>query len=311
MTSVPHIPPSLSNTVPVFLSIVIESLPFILIGIFISSVIAVFVSDDTVRRLVPSNRVGRLVVAGLIGLIFPMCECGIIPIARRLVAKGIPMSFALTFMLATPIMNPVSISSTVVAFSGNPHVAITRVLWGFVVAVAVGFAWSLAMEFDSVNGADVDGHCGCSSGCGCTGGTDGIPRVLQLLRHIGAEFLDVYKYVVLGAGAAAIAQGALPRQALIDVGQGPISSVLVMMSFAFVISLCSEADAFVASSFASSFSPQSLIAFLVLGPMLDLKNTLLLFSTFQPKTVIFIALSVVISVAILAVLFGDVVQPIV
>lgn len=305
--------PSLGSAVTVFLSILLEAFPFIIIGVLISTAIGQYVSEDAIRRLLPRNRVARLVTAALLGLVMPMCECGIIPIVRRLVSKKVPMSACITFMLATPIINPISAAATFMAFPLNPHMAVLRLLWGFVVAFLVGFIWSVLFERDGsgdgilfLRDGGAHGH-GCS--CNHEHGAESSPRFSDFLVHAGEEFTDVARYVVLGAAIASLTQAMIPRSLMASVGSNHVLSIAVMMLFAFVLSLCSEADAFVASTFQSTFTPGSLLAFMVFGPMLDIKNTMMLFSSFRPRVVLRLMAIVTVVVFSLSVLYGGTVPP--
>ncbi|MCJ7690196.1 MAG: permease, partial [Clostridiaceae bacterium] len=122
----------------IFLSIIIEGIPFILIGALASSIIQMFVSEETIARIIPKNKFLGVFIASLVGLVFPVCECAIVPISRRLIKKGVPLSIAVTFMLSVPIMNPVVLLSTHYAFMGMSYMVIARAMFGMIGAITIG-----------------------------------------------------------------------------------------------------------------------------------------------------------------------------
>lgn len=259
-----------------FLSIWLEAIPFVLLGVFFSAFIQTFVTEEQVRRWTPKHPLVALPFAGLLGFLFPVCECAIIPVVRRLIQKGMPLSVGIVFLLAGPIVNPVVLSSTYVAFARQPEMALYRGVAGFVVALIVGMLVflfvkknpiRLGMESQISHEAD---HVKATSG-----------KLSSTFAHAVDEFFDMGKYLLFGAFISALLQVYISRDTLMDIGQTPLTSHFVMMGMAYLFSLCSEADAFIAASFSNTFSSSSLLAFLVFGPMLDLKTTLMLFGTFR------------------------------
>lgn len=153
------------NFKTVFLSIIIEALPFILIGVFVSAILHNFVSEETIRKVLPRNRIPNILLASFLGIIFPVCECGIVPVTRRVVSKGVPLYSAITFMLAAPIINPVVASSTAVAFSANPKMVWFRLGLAFFVSFFSGLILSFLFDSGELKkGAVAQNQCG----CGCT-----------------------------------------------------------------------------------------------------------------------------------------------
>ncbi len=298
----------------IFLGILLEALPFILIGSFVSSLIQIFVTEEALAKIIPKNVGLGIVTAALLGLVFPICECAIIPVIRRLIKKGVPLSMAIAFMLAAPILNPVVLASTYYAFSAFTEIVIMRAAFGFIIAVAIAAAVKLLFKGNQLTGGDYHPHHDCCS----HGGHDhshhhdhhhnhnhhanhsqhhhhkdakkGASRIFggfsEVMAHTSSEFFDVGKYLIFGAILSALVQTFVPRSSLIAIGQGPVSSVLLMLSLAFILSLCSEADAFVARSFLSQFTTGSIMGFLVLGPMIDIKNMLMLLGAFKKKFVL-------------------------
>jgi uncharacterized membrane protein YraQ (UPF0718 family) len=259
-----------------FLSILLEAIPFVLLGVFFSAFIQTFVTDEQVRRWTPKHPLIAIPFASLLGFLFPVCECAIIPVVRRLIQKSMPVHVGIVFLLAGPVVNPVVLTSTYIAFQRQPDLAMYRGLGAVVVAVLAGLVmWAItrgnplrigvervirheATHYEMVRG-----------------------KLSATLTHAVDEFFDMGKYLLFGALVSAVLQVFISRETLVSIGQTPLTSHLVMMGMAYVFSLCSEADAFIAASFANTFSAGSLLAFLVFGPMIDLKNTLMLLSTFR------------------------------
>jgi uncharacterized membrane protein YraQ (UPF0718 family) len=261
----------------IFVSILIESFPFVLIGVFISSIIQMFVTEQMIERWVPKNKVLAVLYSTLIGALFPGCECGIVPITRRLVAKGVPLYAAIPFMLTGPVINPIVLFSTYIAFGSNIKMVLYRSIFSCMVAIIIGLLLSVQYKDNQLRKKEVI--------------RVAPPRSLKekwmgTLEHTIDEFFSTGKYLIIGAFVASTMQTYVKTSTLLAVGQGKMSSSLVMMALAFVLSLCSEADAFIASSFQNTFSFGALTAFLVYGPMLDIKNTLMLLQSFKTRFVI-------------------------
>lgn len=274
----------LSGFAAVFLGIFIEAVPFLLLGTLASALVEVFLPREELARWIPRSRLGGAAAGGLMGLFFPVCECGVVPFARRLMRKGLPLSSAAALLLAAPVVNPVVIAATYAAFGSGP------VLWGrlgfsFLIAVLTGF---LVARFAPSPAR----HAGA--------GTPDEPsapqarqsiqvRLRSVLLHAADEFFEMGRYLVLGALLAAFMQSLVPQSVLMALGKGPVLSVLVMLALAVLLSVCSTVDAFIALAFASAFSPGAVVAFLVFGPMVDLKSLLLYTRVFRPRVVILLA----------------------
>jgi len=275
------------------ISIILEALPFLLVGIIVSSILQVFVPEAWIRRIVPKNPLVGVLVASLLGIIFPICECGLIPIVRRLVAKGMPLYAAITFILAGPIVNPVVYSATFVAFRNNPEMVYARMGLAIAVSMVVGLLVLLFIKRDPLKPTS-SGHS--SAHVEGSAASHKSSKINDAMKHAGGEFFDMGKYLILGSLITALIQSLIPRTELLQLGQGELSSNLFMMGFAYMLSLCSTSDAFVAYSFSSTFSVSSLLAFLVFGPMIDLKGTLMLLSGFKARFVLFISITVALAV---------------
>ena len=267
-----------------------------LLSVIVSAILNNFVSENTIRRIIPKNRFFSILIACCLGGIFPVCDCGMVPIVRRLVIKGVPLPSAIAFMLAAPIINPVVGAATTFAFRANNTLVLLRLGTAFFVALFVGlfidaFFKGNELKFHNQEHAD---SCEC---CGHTGDdhhhslTD---KLMNTVRNASNEFFEMGKYLVMGAMCGALSQIAIPRGTLMAVGQNSTLSIGVMMLFAFFISVCSAADAFIASSFHTIFPVGSLVAFMVFGPMIDLKNLLMLLHTFKLRFVL--SLSVLVAI---------------
>lgn len=265
----------------IFLSIIIEALPFILVGVIISALIENFVSEDFIRRILPKNKLLGLLPASLVGLMFPVCECGVVPITGRLVQKGLPLPVAVSFMLASPVINPVVAASTAAAFNGSWQVAAYRLGLAFIVTVLVSLGIGLMFS---------DSQCKNSISAFAHDETAGTiaykpHKFISTLKDSANEFFDMGKYLIAGSFLSALAQTFISYSSIASIGQDAFSSIAAMMAFAFGISVCSTSDAFIAASFSGTFTFGSLLAFMILGPMVDLKNSAMLLKAFTPRFV--------------------------
>jgi hypothetical protein len=278
----------LSTFATVFLGIFIEALPFLLMGTLASGLIEVFVSDDWLTRITPRRAFPAAFSGALLGLIFPICECGTVPLTRRLFRKGLPLSAGVTFLLAAPVLNPIVIFSTATAF-GWGRMLFWRLGLSLLIAVSVGLAFSVEKEADNIMR---------SSKFVVELPVIDIPPADQpffqkLWRSMivsADDFFDMGRYLVLGASIAAMLQTFIPQTTLLAVGNGPILSVLVMMGLAVLLSICSTVDAFIALGFVGTFSFGSVLSFLVFGPMVDIKSILMFLQVFRRKPVLYLVL---------------------
>ncbi|MGM0854643.1 MAG: permease [Bacillota bacterium] len=270
---------SMVNVITIFLSILLEAIPFILIGVFASALIQVFVSESLLQRIIPKRfPYLALFPAAVVGALLPVCECAIVPVARRLIKKGMPAHLAIVVMVTAPILNPIVFASTYYAFQNNMTVVVGRMGIALIAALIIG---ALLYKFYGNRNPliqkahDHEHHHDHSSN-----------KLMQTIVHASDEFFDMGKFLIIGAFVAAGFQTYLDRELLVGIGTNEVMAPAVMMGFAYIISLCSEADAFVASSFGSIFSASSIVAFLVYGPMIDFKNTLLMLAYFNKKFVL-------------------------
>jgi uncharacterized membrane protein YraQ (UPF0718 family) len=270
----------------IFLSMIMEAIPFVLVGVLISGLIQSFITERWIARIMPKNRFLASLFGCSVGILFPSCECGIVPITRRLLNKGVPLNAGIAFMLTGPIINPIVLFSTYIAFGNDWRVVAIRSGMAFAVALAVSM--SVALLFPNLPLRVNEQQIAAASEMSTLviNRPPLMSRLGSVLTHAVDEFFSVGKYLVLGAFIAASMQTFIPTSYLLHLGSNPVMSSLVMIGLAFTMSLCSEADAFIASSFRSTFSMGSLSAFLVFGPMIDIKNTLMLVGAFRGKFVV-------------------------
>ena len=259
--------PAVANWATVFVSVAMQALPFLVLGVAVSGAITAFVPTSVFTRLLPRRPALAVPVAAVAGVALPGCECGSVPIARRLVDRGVTPAAALTFLLSAPAINPVVLVATAVAFPGRPSMVVARLVASMVAAVAVGLIWTAIgkgrLPIRPRPGPDR------------TGG----PRWSLFAATAQHDFLNAGGFLVIGAAAAATLQTVVPR-AVVDAFAGSgWWSVLALAVLAVVLALCSEADAFVAASL-KQFSPTAQLAFMVVGPMVDVKLVALQVGTF-------------------------------
>jgi uncharacterized membrane protein YraQ (UPF0718 family) len=341
----------------IFESIVFEALPFIVLGALISGVLEELLPQQTFARLIPKRRWLAIAGGALLGLIFPMCECGIVPVMRRLLSKGLPLSCAVAYMLAAPIINPVVIGSTWAAFSNDPggvgltsaQMVTLRVSLAFITAFTVGLIVDRRQARVGVdalvkpiiggrtprlyghkleeNNAEVEdcGHDHHHDHCEhehphmheagevmtLTGAKQeavepahvhersGLQRLANITETTLRDFVDISCFLVLGAALASLVQSFRVLDALPQLSTSPFLAAPAMMLLAVILCLCSEADAFVGANLIK-IPLAGKLAFLVLGPMLDLKLYLMYTRVFRHKLIWTIIPAVVVLVLVLS-----------
>jgi len=287
--------------VTIFLGIFVEAVPFLLAGSLVSGLIAVFVDQSAIDRYLPKSALPGALVGAALGVVFPVCECGVVPVVRRLYEKGLPLSIGVAFLLAAPVVNPIVILSTYSAF-GWGSIFVGRVLFSFLIAVVVALLFSRArpdellrpVVFRAHHDACCNAH---SHSPPAHSARDPLPGVALLEQRLtrsfnlaGDDFLEMARFLVVGSLLAAAMQTVVPQSMLLSVGQGPVVSVLVMQALAFILSVCSTVDAFLALAFAGTFTTGSVLAFLVFGPMVDIKSSLMFLSIFPRRAVAYLIL---------------------
>jgi uncharacterized membrane protein YraQ (UPF0718 family) len=264
-------------------AIFLEAAPFLLVAALLSAVSEIYLNQDRISRFVPRSPILQVLVALGAGLILPTCECGVVLIARRFMHKGVPPLMAVTYMLAAPIINPLVMVSTYLAFRGNLWMVFGRVFLAVTCAsftgIAVaGLSRTGLLRMGSSSGSlpmarEAPPEHACTHGCACGCGHSHDPKrsnLLAILVHTASEFIEMSKYLIAGAFAAALFKVFVPQDILFHFESNPFLSIGVMMLMAILLSVCSEADSFVAASF-WSFSQPAQLAFVSIGPMVDLK----------------------------------------
>ncbi|WP_262380652.1 permease [Nonomuraea sp. PA05] len=260
--------PALQTWATVFVAVCVQALPFLLFGVALSAAITAFVPSSFWTRALPRHPYAAVPVAGVAGAVLPGCECASVPVASGLMARGVAAPAALAFLLASPAINPVVLVATAVAFPGQPSMVVARFCASLVVAVLAGWIWA---RFGRAEWLPAPRRTAAAHGHG--GRWDAfVGAMCHDLLHAGG-------FLVVGALAAATLNVVVPREWLTAVAGVPVVSVLVLAFLAVLLSICSEADAFVAASL-TAFSPTAKLAFLVVGPMVDLKLIALQTGTF-------------------------------
>jgi uncharacterized membrane protein YraQ (UPF0718 family) len=272
-------------------SIAVEALPFVLLGAAVSAAIEVFVPDRWFAAIARLPLPLQIPSVALAGIAMPVCECGSVPVARRLIVRGVHPAAGIAFMLAAPVINPIVLLSTAIAYQGRGafEMVVGRASLGLLVALTAGTLIARSGAGKLVANARAhdpgDGH-------GHDHGHDSRGRLRGFVDHLAADLLLMGKFIVLGAAIAAAMQTIIPQSLFTGVLTSPLIGALLMIALAFFLSLCSEADAFVAVSFIQfPLGPQ--LAFLAAGPVLDTKLALLYGGTFGRTFVLKLALVVV------------------
>ncbi|NJP39619.1 permease [Oscillospiraceae bacterium HV4-5-C5C] len=289
---------AVNTMVNIFLGIILQAFPFLLIGVLLSSAIQVLLPADFFVRHFPRTLSGGMVAALVAGFFLPVCDCASIPVFRSLIKKGIPLPAALTFLTATPVINPVVILSTYYAFNYDWSVVLERVCLGVIVSVLVGLTFALLPQRTEILQGYGQDPLLCSCGVYDTQQlpVEGWRGKLDLFwRHAQAEFFSVGKFLLIGTLAAAALQTWGSSSGFFSqlAGTGTLAlTMLLLMLAAFAFSLCSSSDAVIARSLTNLFPHGAVLAFLVFGPMMDLKNLLLLQASFRRRFIVRLLLTV-------------------
>lgn len=291
-----------------FLSVLLEGVPFLLLGALLSGLIDEFLPSRVMVRFLPRNAFLGVCVSAGMGLIFPMCECGVVPVIRRLIGKGLPISNAVAYMLAAPIVNPIVALSTYAAFrnQGAMEMTVFRLGIGFIVAVIA----ALAVYNLPIRAVLREGIVGISSMAGDTGMGSGrafMQRIGNALRVSVADFLDIMVYFVIGVAIASIFSTGVNQEKILPLATNDWLATFSLMVFAIILSLCSTSDAFIAATFIQ-FPPVAKLAFLVLGPMLDLKLLFIYSAVFKKRFVLGLAIGLFVLVGLICIRLGSVLK---
>ncbi|MDT2826957.1 MAG: permease [Enterococcus viikkiensis] len=279
------LPHSVLQMSTIFLSIVIEAIPFVLLGCIISGALQVFLTPERVQKILPKNKLLAILVGSCLGFFFPSCECGIVPIITQFIKKGVPEHTAFAFMVTAPIINPIVLFSTFIAFGNSWKFAFLRALGSFIVALIIG-SWIAYINRTPILKTDIPPHTEAPHEHGDTHKHSVSQNLWSVLVHGIDEFFDTGRYLIIGALIASSMQVYLPTQFMLQLTSSKIVGILVMLVLAFTMSLCSEADAFVGSSLLSLFGTNAIVAFLVFGPMVDIKNLMMMKRSFHGKFIV-------------------------
>ncbi|HEY9749578.1 MAG TPA: permease [Allocoleopsis sp.] len=317
----------LNSAFTLFLSLLVEAIPFLILGVLFSGLLLFFVDERKLIQILPKNPLLGAFAGSCVGFLFPVCECGNVPVARRLLMQGAPAPVAIGFLLAAPTINPIVFWSTWVAFRDQPEIVFLRIGLSLAIATIIGCVFSAQADLRPLlqpsvarampvkrenedpgqgsispllqSGTFLLGQVGQpirmdttelqASMAGATALRKPIPdRLLLLLENTVQELRELGGVLILGSAIAALIQVFVPREVVLGLGQGPVTSIVAMMLLAGLVSICSTVDSFFALSFASAFTSGSLLAFLVFGPMIDLKGLGLMLSIFQTRAVIYL-----------------------
>ncbi|WP_330202206.1 permease [Cyanobacterium sp. Dongsha4] len=315
-----------------FTSLLVEAMPFLLMGVLLSSSLILFFDEGNLIKRIPNHPFLGSIIGSLFGFFFPVCECGNIPVARRLLLQGLPTSVAISFLLAAPTINPIVLWSTYVAFRGQPEVFWLRIIFSLTIAIAVGCIFSLQKDprpllkpllakrltaiFEQMEAkkslqtsSSQPEYSLLQSGSfllSPQGQTVKMDQTLLkspvnpknqvsksykwnlFISNVTNELRELGGVLILGSAIAASIQVFVPREIILNLGQDTITSIISMMILAAVVSICSTVDSFFVLSFASTFTTASLVAFLVFGPMIDIKAIGLMLSIFKPRMIIYL-----------------------
>ena len=305
-----------------FLSILFEGIPFLFLGSLISGAIDAFVSPATLTKLLPKNPNAAIALSGLLGAIFPMCECGSVVIIRRFIRKGLPVSCAVTYMLGAPIVSPIVALSTLAAFRGQSPIVMTslRLIFGYFISILVGFAVQhlphakllqrgvleslpqrqsgarTAFRIAAASAASGDESGNAALDFDFESGVRA--KIFRAIQAAASDFLDVAFFFVVGAAIAATLNTAVNQQLILPLATNPTPAILAMMVLAFFLALCSSTDAFIAASFVT-FPFAAKLAFLVFGPVFDIKLFFLYGAVFRRWFVICLLFGLFVLIAVI------------
>lgn len=285
----------------IFSSIVLEAFPFMLLGTLLGGFVEVFLGREQLMGWLPKSKWLAIVAAAFMGILFPVCECAIVPVVRKFIHKGLPLGSAVAFLLGGPIVNPLVFGSTLVAYSFSFETAFLRFIAGAGIAIGIGMLIDSVITEDQalVPALETNDLSCCHAGCSHE---HDIPlslpgKLWSAVSHGAADFYDIGRFLIIGAFIAASLQTLVPRTFFLSVTDGPMIAIIAMMGLAVVLNLCSEADAFIAASFQPLGIPFSAqLAFMVMGPMLDIKLILMYLSVFTRKMILVLIFSICIFV---------------
>lgn len=284
-----QLPDSVLQWMAIFMSIIIEALPFVLVGAILSGFIEVYLTPDKVTKFLPKQKFLRILFGTFVGFVFPSCECGIVPIINRFIEKKVPSYTAIPFLATAPIINPIVLFATYSAFGNSWRFLFLRLLGASIVAIVLGIMLGFVIDENIVKANAKPSHFHDYSGYSLP------KKIFYALSHAIDEFFDTGRYLVFGTLIASAMQIYVPTRILTTIGGNPLTGILLMMLLAFILSLCSEADAFIGASLLSNFGMAPVMAFLLIGPMIDIKNLMMMLNSFKSRFILqFVLVSAVV-----------------
>jgi uncharacterized membrane protein YraQ (UPF0718 family) len=282
------LPDKFQDTITLMLGIVYEALPFVIFGVLLSVFIGRYVGDSVIHRVLPKKSWLRRPALSLFGLFLPVCECGNIPLARGLIQKGLKPGEVLTFLFAAPIINPITIYTTSQAFSAEPEIVVIRVVAAFIIANFVGILFSRARQKEMLTD-DFHKSCELHAHSKASNRSTLQKEINIIAKNFSEELLKLMPALVGGSLLAGLIQTMIPRTLLLSVTSEPVLAILAMLLLAFIVSICANVDAFFALSLSGIFPTSAIVAFLVFGPMIDIKILSMLRTTFRSWVLIVVS----------------------
>ncbi|HUB94185.1 MAG TPA: permease [Verrucomicrobiae bacterium] len=286
------LPNRLQDLITLSASVILESFPFVVLGIVLSIVVQIWLPQAVIQSWLPKNGFLRRLCISFTGVLLPVCECGNLPVARSLVAQGFTAAESITFLLAAPILNPVTLVTTHQAFPGDTRLLIARALGALIIANVIGWLFSKEKHETRVLNAAFITSCKVKDEHNHAKWW----RSIELFR---AEMGNIMPALFIGSVVAGCIQVIVPREVLLGLGANPVISILAMVVLAFIVSICSNVDAFFALAFSTTFSTGAVVAFLVFGPMIDVKMLALMRTTYTKRTLVQITVLVLLLTIIL------------
>lgn len=280
------LPTYLNDFLVIFLSIVVEGIPFILFGAIMSAIVELWFSEKLLLRLLPKRKFTQHFSMTLLGNLMPVCECGNIPLARRMIKKNIPPALTITFLLAAPVFNPLVIAATIAAFPNDISILLYRLLFTAIIAIGAGYLFSNLSSKYTVREKllkDESEHVGHSHDI-----EKSARKPSKFTRFIAVckkDFLELTSIFIVGALIATFIQTLLPKELILQLNQQEWIAILAMMALGFIISICANVDSFFALAYSQIFPVSSILAFLVFGPMIDLKAIPMLRTIFSWRAI--------------------------
>jgi uncharacterized membrane protein YraQ (UPF0718 family) len=286
------LPDRTQDTITLALSVIIESAPFVFLGLVISTLVQVWLPHGFLLRFLPRNPLLRRAAISLLGMFFPVCECGNLPLARGFMVGGFTVPESITFLLAAPILNPITIITTHQAFGFDNGILVTRIVAGFIIANVIGWLYTKHPDPNSLLTPSFAASCARPEATdhdhdhGHSHGKRSPSKIATSVDLFARETAVIMPALFIGSLIAALTQVFVPRSVLLALGSNPVWSVLAMMALAFIVAICSNVDAFFVLSFGSTFMPGGIASFLTFGAMIDVKMLALMRTTFTTRTLV-------------------------